>query len=61
MNYKDEALHWVRNHGQSNTDYLSALHAIEFMIDDALTISESIEDVELCFISLTCALNILFE
>lgn len=59
MNYKIEALNWVRKHGETNTDYLNALHAIEFLIDDALEIAETKDDFELCELARKQALEIL--
>lgn len=59
MNYKTESLQWVRKHGQTNTDYISALHANDFIIDQAVEVAESPHDLELCELARVCALRVL--
>ena len=59
MAYQTEALNWVRKYGQTNTDYLTALHTIEFHIEHALEVAETIEDIELCSLALINSLRVL--
>lgn len=59
MCFKSEALSWCKKYGKTNTDYLTALHAVEFEIFNALDASQSIEDIKSCMDSLFIALEVL--
>ena len=48
MNYKLEALHWVRKYSSKPMDIRTAQNALKFLIDDALSIAETEEDINLC-------------
>ena len=48
MNYQTEALNWVRKYGLKPMDIRTAQNAIKFLINDALNITETEEDIDLC-------------
>lgn len=48
MNYQTEALNWVRKYGLKPMDIRTAQNAIKFLINDALNIAETEEDIDLC-------------
>lgn len=48
MNYKTEALIWVRKYGLKTMDIRTAQNALNFLINDALSIAETEKDIVLC-------------
>jgi hypothetical protein len=56
---KNNALKWCYKYGQTNKDHRTALHVLEFVVIDAITVSESIDDIDACTKALLSSLEIL--